>query len=146
MRKQGPDEKGRPEGKRRTTPRHHDGSPPPSELFMDADTVRAMYRSIEEEDLGALSGLVDRDVDWIDPAVARLPFDGTRRGLPSLLRAAFRRGRDGTGPPISADTLVELGDGVLVAGRFLTDPEPEPFLHECLVRGGRIVCVRGYPV
>jgi len=77
--------------------------------------------------------------------VARLPFDGTRRGLPAVLAAAFRHDEDGTGPEISAETFLEFGDGVLVAGRFLDGPVEEPFLHECSVRGGKVVLIREYP-
>jgi ketosteroid isomerase-like protein len=122
-----------------------DGSPPAAELAEDADVVRAMYRAIEEGDLEAFSRFADPDIGWIDPVVSRLPYDGTRRGVPSVLRAAFRHREDGTGPRPSAATFVELGDGVLVAGRFLADTGAEPFLHECSVRGGRVFCVRGYP-
>lgn len=121
-----------------------DGSPPPAELSADVDVVRALYRALERGDLGRLTETVSLDVGWIDPFVARLPFDGTRRGLPSVLRAAFRLGQDGTGPRLCAGTFLELGDGVLVAGRFLEEGGEEPFLHECLVRGGKVFLIRGY--
>ena len=121
------------------------GTPPPAELSEDADVVRAVYRALEAGDLETFSLLVDPDVGWIEPAVTRLPFDGTRRGLPSVLRAAFRRKEDGTDPHISAETFLELGDGVLVAGRFLSEGGEETFLHESLVRRGKIYLIRGYP-
>ena len=82
---------------------------------------------------------------------ARMPFDGTRRGLQTVLRAAFRHGTDGTGPRVSAQTFLEFGDGVLVVGRFLWErgaegePVEEPFMHECFVRGGKVVLIREYP-
>jgi ketosteroid isomerase-like protein len=123
-----------------------DGSPPPAELTEDVGLVRAMYRALGRDDLGALDDTVSQDVGWIDPFVARFPFDGTRRGLPSVLRAAFRLEHDGTGPRVCADTFLELGDGVLVAGRFLDEANgaAEPFLHECLVRGGKVFLIRGF--
>lgn len=94
------------------------------------------------------SRAADKGIEWIDPLVVRLPFDGTRRGLTSVLRAAFRRDEVGTGPRISAETFLELGDGVLVVGRFFASNETgngDPFLHECFVRRGRILRIRGYP-
>jgi hypothetical protein len=63
----------------------------------------------------------------------------------TVLRAAFRRDEDGTGPELCAETFLEFGDGVLVAGRFLGGPVEEPFLHECFVRGGKVVLIREYP-
>ncbi len=125
------------------------GLPLPGELSEDATTVRAAYRALEEGDERARARYLDPGVEWVHPMVTHLPFDGTLRGLPSVLRAAFRRNEDGTGPRTSAGTFLEFGDGVLVAGRFLGDDgagEPgEPFLHECFVRGGRIDRIREYP-
>ncbi len=122
------------------------GLPAAGELAEDLPTVRAAYRALEDGDERALNRYVDPHVEWVHPAVTRLPFDGVIRGLPSVLRSAFRRDEDGDGPRISADTFLEIGDGVLVAGRFLKDGEAgEPFLHECSVRGGRIERIREYP-
>lgn len=120
------------------------GSPATGEFTDDATTVRAAYRALEAGDERAASRYLDPKVAWVHPAVTRLPFDGVRRGLPAVLRAAFRRG---TGWRLSADTFLEMGDGVLVAGRFVAEGagDGEPFLHECSVSGGRISCVRGYP-
>lgn len=121
------------------------GVPPSAELSWDSDVVRAMYRAIEARDLEALTGLVDPGVRWIDPLVARLPFDGTRRGLAPVLRAAFRLDEGGAGPLVSAGTFVEFGDGVLVVGRLLTGGDAgDPFVHECSVRNGRVISIRGY--
>jgi ketosteroid isomerase-like protein len=117
------------------------------EFVEDAATVRAAYRTLSDGD-ARLDRYFDQRITWVDPAVARLPFDGTRRGLPAVLRAAFRRDENGDGPRVSAETFLELGDGVLVAGRFLVDGglgTGEPFLHECSVRDGRISCIREYP-
>ena len=123
------------------------GAPAAGELAQDVTTVQAAYRALEEGDERALTAHLDPDVQWVHPAVTRLPFDGTVRGVPSVLRAAFRRYEDGDGPRVSAGTFLEIGDGVLVAGRFLRDGEKdgEPFLHECSVRGGRISRIREYP-
>jgi ketosteroid isomerase-like protein len=123
------------------------GLPAAGELAEDVTTVRAAYRALEEGDEQALACYLASQVEWVHPAVTRLPFDGTLRGLPSVLRAAFRRDEDGNGPRLSADTFLEIGDGVLVAGRFLeSEEEPgEPFLHECSVRGGKIERIREYP-
>jgi ketosteroid isomerase-like protein len=104
-----------------------------------------MYQALEERDAPALARRTDPRITWVHPLVARLPFDGTRRGLQTVLRAAFRRDEDGTGPEVSAETFLEFGDGVLVAGRFLGGPVEEPFLHECFVRGGKVVLIREYP-
>ena len=125
------------------------GLPAAGELAEDLPTVRAAYLALGNGDELALNRYMDPRVEWVHPAVTRLPFDGIMRGLPSVLRAAFRRDEDGTGPRVSADTFLEIGDGVLVAGRFLRDegakrPE-EPFLHECYVRAGRIERIREYP-
>ncbi len=66
-----------------------------------------------------------------------------------MLRAAFRRTEDGDGPRVSADSFLEMGDGVLVVGRFSggedTDAPEEAFLHECSVRAGKVVRIREYP-
>lgn len=125
------------------------GSPAAGEFSEDADVVRGMYRALEEDGVPDLAPYADPRIAWIDPLVARLPFDGTRRGLPSVLRAAFRRDEDGTGPQTSAETFLEFGDGVLVVGRFLrvcgAAETEEPFLHECTVRDGRVVRIREYP-
>ncbi len=123
-----------------------DGPPAAGELAEDVTTVRAAYRALEDGDEQALRRYISPQVEWVHPAVTRLPFDGTLRGLPSVLRAAFRRDEDGNGPRVSADTFLEIGDGVLVAGRFLEDGENDgaPFLHECSVRGGRIERIREY--
>ena len=124
-------------------------SPVPGEFLEDAETVRAAYRALEDGDAEALARYADPEISWVHPAVARLPFDGVRRGLPSVLRAAFRRTEGGGGPRIFADTFLELGDGVLVVGRFAEGRGPVracvPFLHECSVRGGRIYRIREYP-
>ena len=121
--------------------------PAACELAEDVTTVRAAYKVLEVGDEEALTRYLDPQVEWVHPAVTRLPFDGVLRGPPAVLRAAFRRGEDGTGPRVSADTFLEIGDGVLVAGRFLRDgvKEGEPFLYECSVRGGRIERIREYP-
>ena len=122
------------------------------ETNADVFAVRAMYRAFEAGDARDLSCCVSPDVYWVHPVVTRLPFDGTRRGLPALLRSAFRRAADGTGPRVLAETFVEFGDGVLVVGRFLGDPAQEdgsaeePFMHECFVKGGKVIGVREYPV
>ena len=122
-----------------------EGAPSSGEVSEDADVVRAMYQALEERDAPALARRTDPRITWVHPLVARLPFDGTRRGLQTVLRAAFRRDEDGTGPEVSAETFLEFGDGVLVAGRFLGMPVEEPFLHECFVRGGKVVLIREYP-
>ena len=122
-----------------------EGAPSSGEVSEDADVVRAMYQALEERDAPALARRTDPRIAWVHPLVARLPFDGTRRGLQTVLRAAFRRDEDGTGPEVSAETFLEFGDGVLVAGRFLGGPVEEPFLHECFVRGGKVVLIREYP-
>ena len=92
---------------------------------------------------------MDPQVEWVDPAVTRLPFDGVLTGPPSVLRAAFRRDEHGDGPRVFADTFLEMGDGVLVVGRFSggedAGPHEVPFLHECSVRAGRIIRIREYP-
>ena len=89
---------------------------------------------------------MDPGIEWVHPAATQLPFDGTVRGLAAVVRAAFRKNEDGSGPRVSADTFLEFGDGVLVAGRFIGDHGMEdPFLHECSVRAGRIEQIREYP-
>ncbi len=122
-----------------------EGTPDAGEVSEDADVVRAMYRALEERDAPALARHTDPRITWVHPLVAHLPFDGTPRGLQTVLRAAFRRDEDGMGPEVSAETFLEFGDGVLVAGRFLGEPVAEPFLHECFVRGGKVVLIREYP-
>lgn len=110
-----------------------------------------MYGALEASGGQALAGCVDPQIEWVPSIVTRLPFDSTRRGLPTVLRDAFRRSADGTGPGISAETFLEFGDGVLVVGRLLGDGGregeeiEEPFMHECFIRGGRIIRIRGYP-
>jgi len=121
--------------------------PVAGELAGDTAVVRAAYRAVSEEDAAALDRLVDPGVVWVHPMTARLPFDGTSCGLAAVLSGCFRR-RDGGGPPFVAETFVELGDGVLVAGRFFEGERADverPFLHECYVRNGRIFLIRGYP-
>jgi ketosteroid isomerase-like protein len=126
------------------------GLPAAGELAEDVTAVRAVYRALEESDLQTAARHMDPRVEWVDPAVARLPFDGVLRGLPSVMRAAFRRNEDGDGGPrIFADTFLEMGDGVLVVGRFAgaedADAPEVPFLHECSVRTGRVIRIREYP-
>ena len=125
------------------------GLPAPGELAEDATVVRAVYRALEADDLQKAACHMDPKVEWVDPMVTRLPFDGGRKGLPSVLRAAFRRTEDGNGPRVFADTFLEMGDGVLVVGRFSggedADTPEEPFLHECSVRAGRVIRIREYP-
>jgi ketosteroid isomerase-like protein len=124
------------------------GAPLPGELSEDAAVVRAMYRALEERDPGTLARLAHPGIEWVHPLVTRLPFDGTLRGLNLVLRAAFRR-NGSEGPRVWAGTFLELGDGVLVVGRFLegigAEETEEPFLHECHVKGGRVVRIREYP-
>jgi ketosteroid isomerase-like protein len=145
------------------------GGFPAAEAVEDAAVVRAMYRALEDGDALAFARRAAPEIEWIDPLVTRLPFDGTRRvrwmhpmvarlsssgtrrGLPAVVQSAFRRDADGTGPRISAETFLEFGDGVLVAGRLLgqgraeDEPHEAPFLHECFVRGGKVVRIREYP-
>ena len=73
-----------------------EGTPDAGETSEDADVVRAMYRALEERDVPALTCHTDPRIAWVHPMVARLPFDGTRRGLPAVLAAAFRHDEDGT--------------------------------------------------
>ena len=127
------------------------GGVPAAEATEDAVVVRAMYRALEAGEVSDLSLYADPEISWVHPMVARLPFDGTGRGLETVLRSAFLLDASGTGPRISAETFVEFGDGVLVAGRFIEGrgaenaPGEKPFLHECTVRGGRVILVREYP-
>ncbi len=127
----------------------HGEQPVPGEFLGDTATVRAAYRALEDGDADAVARYVDPRIEWVHPAVTRLPFDGVLRGLSSVLRAAFHRNDDGGGPRIFADTFLELGDGVLVVGRFAGGEDAggaaSPFLHECSVRAGRIVRIREYP-
>ncbi|HEV2092790.1 MAG TPA: nuclear transport factor 2 family protein [Rubrobacter sp.] len=127
----------------------HGSFPVPGEFMEDAETVRAAYRALEAGDVRTLTRYLDPQVAWVHPAVARLPFDGLVRGLPAVLRSAFRREKDGGGPRASAGTLLELGDSVLVVGRFAerhgTEEFEVPFMHECFVRDGRIFRIREYP-
>lgn len=132
--------------------RSYDGVPPTAgEGSGDVPIVRAMYRALGDGNDSILARCLDPQAEWIHPMVARLPFDGARRGLPAVVRHAFRRGGDGPEPRVSAETFLEFGDGVLVVGRFLGRDEAggekaeEPFLHECFVRGGKIVRIREYP-
>lgn len=123
------------------------GGAPAAETAEDTTVVRAMYRALERGETSDLALYADPGISWVHPMVARLPFDGTKRGLPAVLQNAFQRDASGTGPRVSAETFLELGDGVLVAGR-LTEKgtsNEKPFLHECTVRGGRIVLLREYP-
>jgi ketosteroid isomerase-like protein len=123
-----------------------EGAPTSGEDSEDADVVRAMYQALEERDAPAFARRADPRITWVHPLVTRLPFDGTRRGMQTVLRSAFRRdAADGTGPEVSAETFLEFGDGVLVAGRFLDGPVEKPFLHECFVRGGKVILIREYP-
>ena len=119
----------------------------------DAVVVRTMYQALEDEDTQALAYCADASIEWIHPMVTRLPFDGTRCGLPAVLQGAFRRGLAGTGPRIRAETFLEFGDGVLVAGRFYETRGAaqdglveEPFLQECFVRSGKVIRIREYLV
>lgn len=127
----------------------HGAFPVPGEFLEDTATVRAAYRALEAGDLEALARHLDPKVEWVHPAATRLAFDGLVRGLPSVLRFAFRRTEDGDGPRASADTFLEIGDGVLVVGRFTAGPDAggagAPFLQECSVRDGRIFRIREYP-
>lgn len=127
----------------------HGTFPVPGEFLEDVTTVRAAYRALEAGDVQTLTRHLDPRVEWVHPAVTRLPFDGIVRGLPSVLRSAFRQSEEGDGPRVSADTFIELGDGVLVAGRFVegngVEEAEAPFLHECSVRNGRIFRIREYP-
>jgi hypothetical protein len=50
--------------------------------------------------------------------IARLPFDGAQRGLPAVLRHAFRRSADGAQLWVCAETFLRFGDSVLVVGRL----------------------------
>ena len=125
------------------------GLPAAGELAEDVTAVRTVYRALEEGDPHEAARHMDPRVEWVDPTVVRLPFDGVLRGLPSVLRAAFRRNEDGGGPRVFADTFLEMGDGVLVVGRFAGDEDAEgaeaPFLHEYTVRAGRVIRIREYP-
>jgi len=123
------------------------GCPVLGELSEDAVVVRAAYRAISEGDAPALDHLVNPGVVWVHPAVSRLPFDGTSCGLAAVLAGGFHC-RNGSIPPFTAETFLELGDGVLVVGRFFEGDgqgSEKPFLHECFVRGGKIVTIREYP-
>jgi uncharacterized protein len=124
----------------------HGAFPVPGEIQEDVSTVRAAYRAVEARDEQAIARFMDREIEWIHPAVAHLPFEGVVRGLPAAVHAAFRKNEDRTGPRVSADTFLELGHAVLVAGRFIGEYGMEdPFLHECSVRSGRIILIREYP-
>ena len=131
-----------------SSPRRN-GLPAAGELAEDVTPVRAVYRALEEDDPQRAARYLDPRVEWVDPAVTRLPFDGVLRGLPSVLRTAFRRKDDGDNPRLIADTFLEMGDGVLVVGRFAGGEDAEgtetPFLHECSVRAGKVIRIREYP-
>ncbi|QIN77566.1 hypothetical protein GBA65_02520 [Rubrobacter marinus] len=120
--------------------------PAARELAGDVCVVRAMYGALDQGDDGNLAGWADPGIGWVDPLSAVLPFDGLRRGWPSVLRSAFRRDPSGKGPRVSPETFLEFGDGVLVVGRFLWAGRKadEPFVHECFVRGGKVALIREY--
>ena len=124
---------------------------PAAEATEDAAVVRAMYQALEEQNVPAFACHADAAIEWIHPMATRLPFDGTQRGFTAVLRNAFRRDVGGAGPRICAETFLEFGDGVLVAGRFLSPcgaqdgTNEEPFLHECFVRGDKVIRIREYP-
>ena len=124
---------------------------PAAEAAEDAAVVRAMYQALEDGNVPAFARYADPTIEWVHPMVARLPFDGTQHGFTAVLSNAFRRSTGGAGPRICAETFLEFGDGVLVAGRFLSgcdakdEPAEEPFLQECFVRGGMVISIREYP-
>ena len=125
------------------------GLPAAGELVEDATTVRAAYQALEDDDPRKAAPYLDPSVRLVHPAVVRLPFDGVLTGVPSLLPAGFRRDENGDGPRVFGDTFLEMGDGVLVVGRFAEGEGPDrtetPFLHECSVRSARIFRIREYP-
>ena len=124
----------------------HEAFPVPGELQEDVSTVRAAYAAIEASDERAVARFIDREVEWVHPAVTHLPFDGAVRGRKAVVRGAFRKNEDGSGPKVSAESFFELGDVVLVAGRFMRDHGMEdPFLHKCCVKAGRVILIREYP-
>lgn len=127
----------------------HGTFPVPGEFLEDVTTVCAAYRALEAGDVQTLTRHLDPKIEWVHPAVTRLPFDGIVSGQPSVLRSAFRRSEEEDGPRVFADTFLELGDGVLVVGRFVEGNGAReagvPFLHECSVRNGRIFRIREYP-
>lgn len=135
------------------TERSYEGGVPPiaGEGTEDAIVVRALYCALVDGDDSIFARCLDPQIEWIHLMVARLPFDGARRGLPVVVRHAFRRSEDGVEPRVSAETFLEFGDGVLVVGHFLGRGETEgeevegSFMHECFVRGGRVVRIREYP-
>jgi hypothetical protein len=89
----------------------HGAFPVPGELQEDVSTVRAALQGGRGRGEQATARLMDPKIEWVHPAVTHLPFDGVVLGLPAAVRAAFRQNEDGTGPRVSAETFLELGEG-----------------------------------
>src|SRR3712207_7424296 len=90
--------------------------PPRSTLF----PYTTLFRS-EAGDLRTLVRFLDPKVEWVHPAATRLPFDGLVRGIPSVVRFAFRRMEDGDGPRRSEEHTSELQSRQYLVCRLLLE-------------------------
>ncbi len=115
------------------------------------ELVRRCYQAIVRQDFNALRGAMDPNLEWIEPEVPGLWFQGTHRGPEAVFKEVF----EPTGGKI-ADFRVEtnqflpVGEHVVVLGRFRGRGKAAGkelnanTVHVWTFRGGKVVRFQAY--
>jgi ketosteroid isomerase-like protein len=116
----------------------------------NADVLRTGYDSFNRGDLNGILGLLDENVDWHEPDWVLGP-GGRYRSGEDVKRSVFEAPQQSFESfRVEPREFVELGDRVLVLGRFVARPKGSgheievPFAHLWTVRNGRIQRLDGY--
>ena len=117
----------------------------------NVELVRGFYDAAGKGDLGAARGLLDSNVEWIEPEVPGLWFSGTHRGPDAVFKdviepsfARFDKFR------LEFDQFLDAGDHVVVLGHFCGQNKEThndfraPFAHIWKVQGSKVVWFRNF--
>jgi ketosteroid isomerase-like protein len=114
--------------------------------------VCGLYEAYNRGDIHAVWALMDPCITWTEPAVARLPYVGTHYGPEAVARNVFRHEANVWGDfRAVASTFLYTDDSVVVLGYFhgrdRTSGKPLycPFVHDCVLRDGRLTRMQSYP-
>ena len=114
------------------------------------ETVREAYRAIGEGNIGGFLALLAKDVEWLMPEVAGIPFTGNCRGQTQVGEFFNALGEAEESLLFTQDEFIVTGSQVGVTGRYrarikATGKTVEtPYAHFFTVVDGKIHSFREY--
>jgi len=115
------------------------------------DIVRTFFETGPEGDMDAARGVLDDNIEWIEPDVPGLWFAGIHRGAEAALREVVKPTFEYVDDfSIMVDEYLDAGDEIIVLGRFLGKGKETrksfdiPACFVCTVQNGKIIRFRAY--